>query len=131
MVCHDATGARPFSWGGPPVRFLWAALIAGVACGGKATDDSDDEGNAPTAQRDPAPAGEGDSSASNGGTPLPECRLGFDSDEEPDRPCNWLANGRCYEDKLAACACVCSRKKNTTCSSGFDEPNGRVKVSCF
>jgi hypothetical protein len=114
----------------PAARFLWAALIVGAACGGKTTDDSEDEGAARVAQPDPAPGG-GDSAAPNAGTPLPECRLGFDSTEEPDRPCNWLANDLCYEDKLAACACVCSRKKNTTCSSGFEAPNGRVKVSCF
>jgi hypothetical protein len=66
-------------------------------------------------------------------TPLGPCRLGFHPNEDRDRPCDWLAGGRCYDDKLAACACICPRDRtDSICSSGFFRGSGkRTPVSCL
>ena len=43
--------------------------------------------------------------------------------------CNWLVSGRCYEDRLDACACACPRDRDSTCISG--SPGDEVDVTCF
>jgi hypothetical protein len=73
----------------------------------------------------------GSGGAGNGQTPLGACSPGFSYAENPDLPCNWLADGRCYEEKLDACACICPRRAGTTCISGFYGGEGSAtEVSC-
>lgn len=73
----------------------------------------------------------GSSGGAAGRTPLGTCSLGFSYDENPSVPCNWLAEGRCYEEKLDACACICPRRAGTTCISGFYGGDGSAtEVSC-
>jgi hypothetical protein len=67
--------------------------------------------------------------ANGGGLPrekLPECREGPLRGAEPDQPCPWIADGRCYETKLAACACVCPAR-DSVCIS----PLGGGEVDCI
>jgi hypothetical protein len=63
---------------------------------------------------------------------LPPCQLGFDPEKEPDRPCNWLAGGRCYDTTDEACACICPLDHAATCVTSFlnARPGGRVPVIC-
>ena len=61
---------------------------------------------------------------------LPACKRGFLPASETGTPCNFLYDGRCYDEKLDACACACTKNSGTTCLSGFPQPNGKVAVSC-
>ena len=78
----------------------------------------------------------GQGTAPNGGgsalssTQLPACRRGFKPDDQASRPCDFLADGLCYESKLDACACICPNRPGTNCMSGFPEPDGHVVVTC-
>lgn len=62
---------------------------------------------------------------------LPACELGF-SIEERDafQACSFVFEDRCYETKVAACACACPDQAGTTCISGFPQFDGEVPVSC-
>lgn len=106
-------------------------LLVGVACGGKIEEDAGgdrrDTASPPTAneQRPAAPRWGGSDR-----TKLPDCEPGFELGDEPDRSCDWFADGLCYSDKLVACACVCPPHGGSTCLSGFPEENGRVEVYC-
>src|SRR5689334_11631346 len=114
---------------------LW--LVAGLtflfACGGKL--DSDEGSDAPgdvqsgTATDDSSPAGSGMA----GSVKLGSCHLGFAPDDEPTRDCNWLGHERCYDTKLAACACLCPiDSPNSICLSDFyDGPNSKTEVKCY
>ncbi len=44
--------------------------------------------------------------------------------------CMWLAEGRCYAEKLEACACICPLDHESICSSGFPRDSGRTPVYC-
>ena len=112
---------------------LMAALCS--ACGGQTTDDreSKDVDSVDPDMNGAADAGAGDGGQQvDGGVALPGCQLGFDPEDADGRPCNWVAQGRCYEEKLEACACICPRDTAVTsnCSSGFPEENGHVPVYC-
>jgi len=66
-----------------------------------------------------------------GSAPLGDCHLGFMETASPSRPCNFLYDLRCYDDKASACACACPRDQAaSTCTSGFPVENGRVPVVC-
>jgi hypothetical protein len=66
------------------------------------------------------------------GQPLAGCMMGFEPDEAEGRLCNWQVMGRCYEEKLDACACVCpGGTAVSTCSSGFPQEDGAVEVYCY
>jgi hypothetical protein len=45
------------------------------------------------------------------------------------RACNWVVDDRCYEQRVAACACACPRDRNSTCISG--SPGTEVDVACY
>ena len=62
---------------------------------------------------------------------LPNCELGPRDEGQSGEDCLWLAKGRCYADKLEACACVCPRDRESICSSDFDNDAGRTPVSCY
>ena len=82
---------------------------------------------------DPIQTDGGESNGGGGGfssTALPGCSPGFKPEDQPSRSCDFLADGLCYESKVAACACVCPNRSNTNCTSGFPRPNGRVVVTC-
>jgi hypothetical protein len=78
-------------------------------------------------------SGAGGGGNGSGSVRLPPCQLGFDPEKEPDRLCNWLAGGRCYDTFDGACACICPLDHPATCmGSGLNaRPGGRVPVSCF
>jgi hypothetical protein len=77
--------------------------------------------------------GSGNGGSGSGSVQLPPCQPGFDPEKEPDRLCNWLAGGRCYDTLDGACACICPLDHPATCvSSGLNaRPGGRVPVSCI
>jgi hypothetical protein len=114
-------------WFGP-----WALSVLVLACGGRT--DEGGEFSSPKGPPAPTPAEEGSEEPEKepeGSTVLPGCEEGFDPKKEPYRTCNWLAEGRCYDEKLEACACVCPRDKASHCASGFPLENGRVEVYCY
>ncbi len=107
---------------------IWTALFV-AACGGSVAEPDDTR---------PEPGVE-----SSGGagprtdtpfkdTPLGPCAEGFDPDEAPNDPCDWLGeDGLCYATKEAACDCVCPRDRDSTCSSGFFRGEGQATpVDC-
>jgi hypothetical protein len=61
-------------------------------------------------------------------TPLGACELGFVWENDPSRPCPWIAEGRCYDTKEEACACICPRDRKSFCVS--PSPGERVDVTC-
>ena len=122
------------------IRWVTVALVL-AGCGGR-IDEGGDDGAGPSDHPSSSSGGGDDEPSddpdeptepSDGGVSLPGCEMGFDASAERDRPCNWLAKGLCYEDKLAACACVCPRDSSATsnCSSGFPVEDGRVDVYCY
>ncbi len=111
---------------------LFATIVLLAACGGQV------EGGE-SGSREPAPQSSAQGSGSGGArsgfdtTALGACKLGFQWQEAPERDCPWLAAERCYETKLAACACVCPRSsQHSLCVSGFEDvQNGRTVVTCY
>ena len=111
---------------------LWLAL----ACGGRVDTGSEDPGeSAPV--KDPTPAATSSSGADPGidnpdaDTDLGVCKLGPLEYAEPDQPCAWVADNRCYATHDMACNCACPRSRNSQCVSGFEDgPNGHVGVAC-
>lgn len=100
-----------------------------VACGGtvRKGDDGQEEEDEPPPTPSASPSGGGRGTAPQ--VDLPECKLGVDESEAES--CLFLYEGRCYEEKLDACACACKRMSGTTCSSGFPDPSRPTKVSCY
>lgn len=107
-----------------------------LACGGRVDPGSKGSGeNTPTKL---APATSSSSSASNTGidnpnadTDLGPCTLGPMEFAEPDQPCAWVVDNRCYQTHEMACNCACPRTRNSQCVSGFDDgPDGHVWVAC-
>lgn len=110
------------------MRAVWAFLLLAVGCGGEVRKDD---------SVDPDASGAGGHGAvENGGgtglssTTLSGCHRGFEPSDQTSRPCDFLADGLCYESKLDACACICPNRSNTNCVSGFPVPGGRVVVTC-
>lgn len=83
--------------------FLGALWL--TACGGRVENDPNDDA--------PLPA-----------TPLGECVPGHSHYQAPELPCPWMADGLCYPDKLAACACACPRDRDSWCTSDFPKDDG-------
>lgn len=134
---------------GRPGQVLWMAglawlvVLAGSAlagsvlggCGGQvdAEDDSmvSEEPEASDGSDGTATSGSGGAAELGpGDLALGECELGFLRAGD-ERPCNWLAEDRCYETKAKACACVCPVDGPSVCVSGFYEgEDSETRVSC-
>lgn len=112
---------------------LWIVTLAmAAACGGKLGEDADEPSEPPPIAEDPSPSPSKQETLPSGTMALGDCELGFDPRREPRRRCDWVFADRCYEDKLAACACACPPgSRNTFCASEFPVENGRIEVSCF
>ena len=87
---------------------LVSVLVMASGCGG---------------QTGPAPGevAEADGGGNGGGLPrtkLPECREGPPGPFGGNAECPWRADGKCYDTKLEACACVCPTE-DSICISGF------------
>jgi len=112
-----------------------AALCSAVACGGKTdgTEEGDGSNDGLSGAQAGSTSGTANPGSSPGNTELGMCKLGFLLVDEPSRECAWLARERCYDTKLAACACICpSNRQDSICSSGFyDGPNGKTEVKCY
>jgi hypothetical protein len=118
-----------------------------AACGAKTLADPGDspgsrlagsEPDAPDSKTPSPPPGPGNKPALPpswlaDGVPLGECISGFVEAEEPDRPCNCLVEGVCFDTKRDACACICPRTSvANTCVSRQDcEPDSHTRVSCY
>lgn len=115
---------------GVALAFTLASAVG--ACGGRTTEDEAPEPERPTASSGQTPSQAGSTDAGSGATALGPCMPGFNPADEPGHACNWLADGLCYDTKVAACSCVCPRNKtNSSCVSDFFQENGRTKVTCF
>jgi hypothetical protein len=123
----------------PSTWFLAIAALA--ACGGRAVEEPSSGGSGPSAAatRDPAPASSGGAGLSGSpSAPLPthdlgDCSPGFSRVDNPNRPCNWLVkDGSCFDEKEAACSCICPLSGNSVCFSGFDDgPGSATLVQCL
>lgn len=105
-------------------------LVAG--CGGHV-----EGGSKEPVEQDPSEAAGQDSATPSGtldttaDTALGACELGPLASDNPNEPCAWLVNNRCYATRDMACNCACPRDGNSLCLSGFDGgPNGYVPVTC-
>jgi hypothetical protein len=112
---------------------VWLCRAFGLAlvfwaCGGKVEPD-DGHGGSGGAPATGGAAGRGEGGHFGDPTPLEACELGFSPQEQPARRCPWIADGRCYETKEKACACICPVDRVTTCISGFPG-DGPVFVDC-
>jgi hypothetical protein len=67
------------------------------------------------------------------GNPLGPCVSGFIERDDPERDCNCLVEGVCFDTKYDACACICPRdsQANTCVSTQDCEVDSRTKVSCY
>jgi hypothetical protein len=108
-------------------------LLVVVGCGGRSQSREADDGSPAVSEGDDD--GQGNSNGHQGApgdeVSLPGCELGDRDAGFRGEQCLWLAEGRCYAEKLEACACICPSGNGSVCSSGFDDPvNGRVPVYC-
>jgi hypothetical protein len=108
-----------------------AALLA--ACGGEVRTGGPDH---PGTSEEPDSSSPSSSSGTGGDDPagtvaLPVCPKGFKAGQVIGKLCVYTTNGLCYETKLDACACACTKQSGTVCSSGFPEMNGTTKVTCY
>ncbi|MFO7178526.1 MAG: hypothetical protein DIU78_007510 [Pseudomonadota bacterium] len=124
---------------------VFFAAILTLACGARSSGDdevgtsggSSKAGRSQTPSKAPeSPSGSGGTKGGAGGfdpnSPLGPCVPGFKQEDEPDRPCNWFADGLCYDDKHAACSCVCPRDRKSICASPSYKGDGnRTPVNCF
>ncbi len=112
----------------------WLGFVLVVACGGKTDreekpDGTESPGGSGTAASGAGGSGQG---ALDAGDSLGVCSGGFDRDDAVGRHCNWVAGGRCFEDKLDACSCACPKGVSTTsCYSGWPAEDGEVVVYCY
>ncbi len=61
---------------------------------------------------------------------LPACVEGTPVSDAPS--CAFLADSLCYETSREACACACSRARESTCVEGlFANEHGGVDVTCY
>jgi hypothetical protein len=66
------------------------------------------------------------------GVPLPNCAPGFSMATAGSRECAYLYQGKCHEQRLAACACACEGLANAQCIiGGFLNPDEPQSVSCI
>lgn len=122
-----------------PVVGVSLCLVA--ACGGQVEGES---GGDPAEEADDEPTDDPESSNDDSEEPSPpdsdepgpgerqlaECELGFEP-YSADQPCNWVADGLCYETKEEACDCICPRDADSVCLSGFyDGPDSQTEVIC-
>jgi len=106
-----------------------------VACGGNvegggSKDPGEGEPKAPSPSKsaDDPPFGSDNPDAD---TDLGSCKLGPVESYSSSKPCAWVAEGHCYDDREMACNCACPRSRNSQCASGFEGgPNGHVWVAC-
>jgi hypothetical protein len=113
------------------VCFGLALLVIG--CGGRSErHESDDDGTAsPATSGDPGGGdGDDDDDAPGDAVTLPGCDPGPTDHGQTGAECLWLADARCYSDKLDACACICPVDHESICSSGFPSDAGRTPVYC-
>lgn len=119
-------------------RTVTLALLVGLgaqlaaACGGEVRTGGPDPGSV----NNQADAGGARSSSGTSGddpagtVALPACPKGFKAGDAIGKLCVYTTNGLCYETKLDACACACTKQSGTVCSSGFPEMDGTTKVTC-
>jgi hypothetical protein len=119
---------------------LFFAIVTLSACGGRAVEQPGSGGSAPSepGSEEPAPAAGRSSSPSPPSSSLPthdlgDCTPGFSRTESPNRPCHWLTKaGSCFDEKEAACACICPLSGDSVCFSGFDDgPSSATLVQCL
>lgn len=106
----------------------WTLIAWATACGGEVRNGEPTPPPPTTAQGstpDPASPGGGSDTV-----PLADCKLGFLIGESAGRACVYVVSGRCYEKKLDACACACTKRSGTFCLNGFPEEDGTTKVTC-
>ncbi len=122
---------------GPSKSAWFVATTLLVACGGVVENGPASPGDAGGASASSGGSSSDSlpgSGAPSGGSPtsvaLSACKLGFLPASEPSAACNFVYDGRCYDDKLSACACACTKKSGTYCLSNLPVPNGKVAVSC-
>ena len=126
---------------GAAVLFWFTACGGGRSLGNGPGEDSGAVGSdaSETPAEQPAPGGKSDASADGEafnfgeGAPLPACVAGFRQSDKPDKPCNCLVQGVCFDDKAQACACICPRtgKQNVCVSEQECEEGSRTKVRCY
>jgi hypothetical protein len=119
--------------------FGCCTAVLALACGGRVDGGSKDPGESELS-KSPAPSStaSSSSSSSSSGTDNPDantdlgaCVRGPLEYAEPDKPCAWVAENRCYDTREMACNCACPRSHNSQCASGFDDgPDGHVWVAC-
>jgi len=124
----------------------WFAVLASyvaVGCGGQVDPDGGPKTSEETTAEETTTDGtsEGDQTGADGSggesaepsageLELEQCALGFLPSED-ERPCNWLAAGRCYEKKPDACSCICPREGPSICLSDFYGGDAsQTKVTC-
>lgn len=113
-------GGRVVAWG------LVASFA--TACGGEVR--TGEPAPPPATAPDGGTPGDPTNSGLGGTVALPECKLGFLIGESAGRVCVYVVNGRCYEKKLDACGCACTKSSGTLCLNGFPEEDGTTKVTC-
>jgi hypothetical protein len=107
--------------------FAVLAACGGVVEGGER--ESEPGGNAPKPSATSSSERDDDSSNPEADTELGGCELG--RKEDYIKPCAWVAEGRCYDEREMACNCACPRSRTSQCASGFESgPDGHVWVSC-
>lgn len=106
------------------------SLLLG-ACGGRSErHEGGDDGAASPSTKGEEPGGDDDDDVPGNEVTLPGCDLGPADRGAMGADCMWLAEGRCYADKLEACACICPLDHESICSSGFPSDSGRTPVYC-
>lgn len=121
------------------MRRAWVCfglVLSLAACGGRSErQDGGDDGMASPGADDGETAensnDDGSDDVPGDDVALPGCELGPRDEGQSGADCLWLAKGRCYADKLEACACICPRDHESICSSGFESEAGRTLVSCY
>ena|SRR5687768_4733105 len=112
----------------------WVCCVLALwlfSCGGRSESHEDDDSRAQMESGDDEPEPNSPSSSPPGNdVALPGCDLGARDGSQSAEECMWLADGRCYRDKLEACACICPLDHESVCSSGFPSDAGRTLVYC-
>jgi hypothetical protein len=119
-------------------RLLMLFVIAGLAgCGGVAVEAPGSAGASDPGAGGQAPASPGAAGTASGTGSLPthalgDCKPGFARDASPTRECDWMTVDRiCFDDKDAACNCVCPASGDSVCWSDFYQgPGSATLVHC-
>ena len=101
-----------------------------LACGGRVEGPTESGGSGGSGSQTSGGPNQGVGGGLTGGSePLPQCQPGFLPGTSTE-PCNWMYDGRCYVERIGACACACPPKTATICQSSiFDDPP--VEVFCY